>query len=253
MPMHDCSRVSAGIFHAFHNTWIGDLQKTLNADLLPSEYYALGEQRAGDFGPDVLTLHSDNERDEGTSGSESEGKNGGMVAVAEAPPSVSITQDAAEDSRFYLSRQRSVVIRHSSGDRIVALIEIVSPSNKHSSRSFDDFLNKIESGLASGIHVLIIDPQPPSRNDPDGIHGAIWDRLMAGEFALPEGSPLTLVSYEAGTPIRAYIEPTRVGSTLIDMPLFLLRDYYVPVPLESTYMQAWSGVPRRWQRVIENG
>jgi hypothetical protein len=43
----------------------------------------------------------------------------------------------------------------------------------------------------------------------------------------------------------------RVGSLLIDMPLFLTSDHYVPVPLEANYMRAWSGVPRRWRRVIE--
>lgn len=251
MPMHDWTRVPAGIFHAFHNTWIGDLQKALNDHRLPPDYYALGEQQAGDLGPGVLTLHSEDEPQQQDEFSRpNEGVNGGMVAVAEAPPRVSITQDA-EDPAFYLARQRSVVIRHVSGDRIVAIAEIVSPANKHTQRALDDFVDKVTAALEDGIHVLIIDPLPPSPRDPDGIHGAVWDRLVAGSYQAPEGRPLTLASYASRRTITAYVEPMRVGSPLIDMPLFLRPEHYIPVPLEMTYMSAWSGVPARWRRVIE--
>ena len=56
MPVHDWTRVSAGIFHHFHFEWIGDLSRQLNRGLLPPDYYALAEQLAGGLGPDVLTL-----------------------------------------------------------------------------------------------------------------------------------------------------------------------------------------------------
>ena len=48
----------------------------------------------------------------------------------------------------------------------------------------------------------------------------------------------------------AYVEPTAVGEAMIDMPLFLDADSYVPVPLEATYQEAWSGVPARWKGVL---
>jgi hypothetical protein len=47
------------------------------------------------------------------------------------------------------------------------------------------------------------------------------------------------------------VEPTAVGSVLIDMPLFLSADRYVNVPLEQTYLAAYQGVPGRWKPVIE--
>src|SRR5258708_34933887 len=56
MPMHDWKKVEAGIFHAFHHEWISELSRALNRSLLPSDYYALPEQVAAGFGPDVLTL-----------------------------------------------------------------------------------------------------------------------------------------------------------------------------------------------------
>jgi hypothetical protein len=47
MPVHDWTQVEAGIFHAFHVAWIGEIQKRLNAGMLPKGYYALAEQHAG--------------------------------------------------------------------------------------------------------------------------------------------------------------------------------------------------------------
>lgn len=54
MPIHDWTRVDAGIFHHFHHGWITEIARALNRGLLPPEYYALAEQRAAGFGPDVL-------------------------------------------------------------------------------------------------------------------------------------------------------------------------------------------------------
>jgi hypothetical protein len=45
----------------------------------------------------------------------------------------------------------------------------------------------------------------------------------------------------------------RVGPTLVEMPLFLDLDRYVYLPLESTYMVAYRGMPERWRVVLEAG
>jgi hypothetical protein len=58
MPIHDWTRVTAGIWHDFHGVWISELRTALNDGLLPSEYYALSEQIAGPRGPEVLTPQS---------------------------------------------------------------------------------------------------------------------------------------------------------------------------------------------------
>ena len=64
MPMHNWTRVEAGIFHAFHHRWITSISDMLNTGMLPQEYYALPEQQAAGFGPDVLTLQSQRAGDE---------------------------------------------------------------------------------------------------------------------------------------------------------------------------------------------
>ena len=60
VPIHDWTRVDAGIFHAFHHDWITELARALNRGLLPADYYALPEQHAAGFGPDVLTFQEEN-------------------------------------------------------------------------------------------------------------------------------------------------------------------------------------------------
>jgi hypothetical protein len=174
-----------------------------------------------------------------------------LVAVAEAPPNVRLEQEALDDLAFYLARQRTLIIRHATGDRVVALIEIISPANKHTQQTLEQFADKASSALREGIHLVIIDVLPPGSHDPDGIHGYLWHRWLAGTYRAPFAGARTLVSYAASQPVRAYVEPLRQGDPLTDMPLFLRPTHYVNVPLEDTYRQAWAGVPRRWQRVIE--
>src|SRR5262245_55582779 len=99
MPVHDWTRVDAGICHAFHHWWGGEISGVLNEGLLPPDYYALPEQDIGPAGPDVLTLQ-----------------------LATGP--------------------RSVIIRHISDHRVVALVEVVSPGNKSSRQALRTFVEK---------------------------------------------------------------------------------------------------------------
>ena len=56
MAIHDWTRVDAGLFHHFHQTWITALCHALNTGALPPGYFALAEQVASGPIPDVLTL-----------------------------------------------------------------------------------------------------------------------------------------------------------------------------------------------------
>ncbi len=250
MPIHDWTRVIAGTYHDFHNAWITELRNALNGGLLPEGYYALGEQRSGDIGPDVLTLYVDGQGEAWKPGP-AKGESG-MIAVAERPPRVRLTAEADAEAAFYISKRRTLAIHHASDDRIVALIEILSPGNKHSRRTVDDVLDKAMGVLREGFHLLVVDLFPPGRHDPDGIHGLIWEYLTTESWEQPPGLPLTLASYCAKTPITAYVEPICVGRVLPDMPLFLTPEHYINVPFENTYMAAWRDVPERWRRVIES-
>jgi hypothetical protein len=244
MPIHDWPRVDAGVFHAFHLAWIAQLQTTLNSGRLPPDYYALGEQIVGGIGPDVLTLQATTQ----TNGPADSSPTPGTVAVAVAPPNVQLT--VRGELEQYTRRQRTLVIRHVSGHRVVAVVEILSPGNKASRYAFDSFLNKAVAALTQGIHLLLIDLFPPGPRDPQGIHGALWEELMGQAHDQPAGRPLTLAAYPAGM-FTAYVEPTAVGDPLIDMPLFLAPGHYINVPLEATYQASYAGVPRFYRDLLE--
>lgn len=249
MPVHDWSRVRPGTFHDFHGSWITHLKETLNGGLLPAGYYALAEQPAENAWPDVLALEAaDREFD---AGRWSVRDGGQAVAAAERPPQVSVTI-TAEAERVAL-KQRTLVIRHATGDRIVALLEIVSPGNKDRRQALARFVDKATAALRQGYHLLIVDLFPPGPHDRQGIHAAIWaevDGIETADYRQPADKPLTLAAYEAILAPTAYVEPLAVGTPLPAMPLFLAPGWYINVPLEETYQQAWRGVPERWRRVI---
>src|SRR5215831_16138389 len=53
MPIHDWTRVDAGLFHHFDHRWIDSLSDALNAGKLPPDYFALVEQHIRGPIPDV--------------------------------------------------------------------------------------------------------------------------------------------------------------------------------------------------------
>jgi hypothetical protein len=243
MPIHDWTRVKAGIFHDFHHEWISTIKRALNKGILPPNHYALAEQLAGGFGPDVLTLegpaHPPSQvADEGPGG----------VALASVRPKVSF--GARTEADIYATKANRIAIRHVSDDRVIAVIEIVSPGNKSTPGAMRRFVEKASALLRGGVHLMIIDPFPPSPRDPQGIHKAIWDELDVSDFVLPPDRPLTMVSYIGGVCQEAFIEPIAIGATLPEMPLFLTAETYVPVPLETTYRSAWDAVPTRWRAAL---
>src|SRR5262245_9922294 len=167
MPIHDWTRVDAGIFHAFHHDWITEISRALNRGLLPADYYALPEQIAGGLGPDVLTL-----RRPGGNGTPPAGLPDGGVALALAPPKVRIRMHS--EANRYAARAKVVTVRHVSNHQVVAMVEIISPGNKNNQNGLNAFVRKAHEALAAGIHLLLIDLFPPSPRDPQGIHRAVW-------------------------------------------------------------------------------
>lgn len=247
MPMHDWTRVEAGIFHAFHHRWISAISDALNDGRLPADYYALPEQIAAGFGPDVLALQGGG--DEVADSDESTNDVGGGTATAlQARPQTRFI--AETEAAFYRRKKSSVVVRHSSGDRVVAMIEIVSPGNESNQHAFRAFIDKACELLERRIHLLIVDPFPPGPRDPHGVHAAIWEQIEDASYQPPADQPLTLVAYECDLITRAFIEPAAVGQPLPAMPLFLEPNGCVMVPLEETYTTAFAVMPQRWRSVL---
>src|SRR5207253_2019397 len=135
-PVHDWTRVDAGIFHDFHHGWIMEIARALNRSILPADYYAPMEQHAAGFGPDVLTLQGDRNGGADDFTVSVSGGGGGLLAAPKLQPT------AETDLAFYRRKQSTIAVRHVSGDDLVAIVEVVSPGNKASRNPLRAFVDK---------------------------------------------------------------------------------------------------------------
>ena len=234
MLIHDWKKTPGGLFHHFHQQWSIAVCDALNGGLLPKGYYTLIEQHAGAVVPDRLTLqrHPKEGRPQRPSGG---------VALAEVPPKTRFVSHGSE-LEVYAAKANKLAIRDSFGE-LVAVIEIVSPGNKHSRVAVRNFVEKSVELIRCGVHLLVIDLISPGRMDPQGLHQLIWNEVESEDFKLPKGKPLTLASYCCGQRLTAFVEPVSVGGKLPDMPIFIDSATYVPVPLAETYAASWKVCP----------
>ncbi|MCC7418859.1 MAG: DUF4058 family protein [Planctomycetaceae bacterium] len=244
MPLHDWSRVPAGLFHHFHQDWSIEIARELNRGRLPAGFSALVEQRAGEREPNLLAIETGDPPDEEAR----EQVPGGGVAII-GRPSARIVRHSSADR--YAARANRIVVRHHLG-RVVSVIEIVAPGNKSSRAALREFVTKTADFLAHGVHVLVVDLFQPTQHDPAGIHKAIWDEFEEEAFDMPVGKDRVAVSYEAGEERVAYIELIGIGEPIPDMPLFLDVELHIPVPLEKTYETAWNASPQALRAAVEN-
>lgn len=238
MPIHDWTRVDAGIFHGFHLSWIAHIKERLNTGGLPPGYYADAEQYAQKKEADVLTLHaSDAESLEPLPAPESS-VGGAAVMVASAIGTRTARRDAKPKAR-----QRRLVIRHISGHRVIAILEIVSPGNKDRRRSALDFAGKLANAIEGGIHVTVIDLFPPTPSAPNGLHNLIWREFDREPVPVPDGQKLVLAAFVARRRPRIFFEFRAVGGELPKFPLPIDGEIGAMLPLAETYTAAFAGSP----------
>lgn len=241
MPIHDWTKVDVGVFHDFHQSWTIAICRALNAGLLPPDYFAMADQLTSGPIPDVVTLKRQARKSHRHSGD-------GADALLDSPPKTRFVRMAEPD--IYASKANRIAIKHRHGE-VVAMIEIVSPGNKSSRTALRQFVSKADQLIRSGVHLLVVDLFPPDTRNPDGIHEEIWDEIQEEPFELPAEKQLTLVSYFAGDPPVAYVEPVAVGDLLPPMPIFLGGSRYVNVPLDESYQLTWVECPEQIQELSE--
>ncbi len=209
-------------------------------DCLPHGYFALPEQIISGPEADVLALQT-------SAAKEPKIKPNGAAVITTSPRTRFVQR--AEPER-YAKKADHIVISHHYG-KVIAVIEIVSPGNKGSRHAVRAFVDKATRLLDEGIHLLVVDFFPPSKRDPEGIHGAIWHEINDNAFKLPARKRLTLAAYSAGPVIAAYVEPIAVGNAMPDMPLFLDPERHVLTPLEATYQTTWNAFPEEMRALLK--
>ncbi|MCU0728456.1 MAG: DUF4058 family protein [Planctomycetes bacterium] len=139
------------------------------------------------------------------------------------------------------------------GDRVVAVIEIVSSGNKTSRSRVEQFVGKSVTLLEKGIHLVVLDLQAPTPLVPRGLHAMISSQLGHEPSAAPAERPLSAVSYqvlETGT-LRAHFVPLKVADRLPELAVFLGAHDFVRLPLEMTYEDSFRTVPWKFREVLE--
>lgn len=252
MPIHDWGLVDSGIFHDFHLSWIGAMKAVLNARILPSPYYALAESALGEAIPDVLALKATWPRPAeppDAPGLSSEEEPGRAVALA----SRVVVQELRAADPYALLARRIAIKDASRGDEVVAVIELVSRSNKSSKAERQRFIDKMLALLARRMQLLVIDLQPPSRSLPGGFHAALCEAFDVSPPQIPPDRPLQAASYEVLEPARicSRVVPLAIGDGLPEMPVFLLPGRFVRVPLEATYAEAFAGLAYPFRATLE--
>ena len=243
--IHDWTRVDAGTWHDFHYAWFAEIRRVLNLGVLPEGYYANAERRISGVEPDVLALEEASHELVGDDGD-------GGVATATAPPKLAVSKTAIAYPKTYRALQLRVVVRHESGNRVVAYFELTSPANKDRRASVEAFTEKAHDAIVKDVHLSLVDLFPPRRHDtPGGLVGSVADAVGCGDIEPPTAKPLMIGAFDAARPPVCYAEPLAVGDALPDLPIFLRPGFWVPVPLASTYAAAWEATPKRWRKVIE--
>ena len=155
MPIHDWTRVDAGMFHDFHQDWTIEICRTLNRGSLAAGYFAMTDQRVR------------------RAGTGRDHRSGGRCGVSGAAggrrrPSACPADCAGRIRRgAYASKANRILVRHQLGP-VVAVIEVVSPGNKDSRHAIRAFTAKAIEFLRSGISLVLVDLFPPTPRDPAG-------------------------------------------------------------------------------------
>src|SRR5258707_7132687 len=110
MPIHNWSRVSDGMFHWFHQTWIVAIAQWLNKGRVPEGFYAIGEVYANEVEPVVLAVE-DRPPEDGRANGRS--PHGFGVAFLESPPATRFTWEAETES--YLAKKDLIAVRSARG------------------------------------------------------------------------------------------------------------------------------------------
>lgn len=237
MPLHDWTKADDGLFHDFHTLWLARLVDALNGGVLPVGYFAMIEQHSGVYVPDVLAFTK----------AETAPASGGSLTETEPRTEQQVVLRAKRKPR----RQRRVTVR--TARRVVAVVEVVSRSNKDRAKSVRVFAEKVADLLESGIHVAVVDLLPPGRFDPQGLHPPICKQLRteAGSGP-PSDRPLTFAGYRAVEPPVGYLGYAAVGLPIPGVPLFLDAERHVTLPLEETYQTNFARLPAELKADLES-
>ena len=235
MPLRDHFRApldNITAWEGFHGGWPMMIVASL-ARKLPAEYVAAPRVHLGSFVEiDIATY----EKDEAAPSPPSSAYNGGGVATATwapARPTLAVESDLVIPDEYEVN-----IYDLRRGRRLVAAIEIVSPSNKDRPEHRRAFVAKCATLLKNQVSVAIVDLVTTRA------FNLYRDLLDFIGHPVPSGATETPIIYAAacrGTKkdrswiIETWENPLAIGQPLPTLPLWLADNFAIPLELEECY------------------
>jgi hypothetical protein len=231
MPLRDHFRSPVNDTHSWdevHGQWPGEIVRTLRGILPPGFRAGPNIHLGSPFEVDVSTYDLDSNRQD-------QFTNGGATGVAMEPaPTLTVEAEIAEQDIYEIQ-----VYDTERGRRLVAAIELVSPSNKDRPESRDTFIGKVTALLQKGVCVSIVDLVTVRQAN---LYADLLESLDRRDPVLEPVPPhLYAVSLRYRQPIKrpsqldAWFYPMRLGQTLPTIPIWLTPELRVMLPLETGY------------------
>src|SRR5262245_10222827 len=217
-------------WESFHSNWATRLADSINARLPPGFLVEETTHSGRAFQIDVATYEQEPAQPL---------SNGPAVATAPvvwAPPAPAQTMPAVFPATFAVR-----VFSTAEGLKLVAAIELVSPSNKDRPDERRAFATKCASLLHQGVSLIIADIVTTRRAN---LHNEMLAVMEADQrFRLPTELSLYAVAYRPvlrgeSPEIDLWPVPLALGGALPTLPLRLTGDLFIPVDFEATYQEA---------------
>jgi hypothetical protein len=218
---------------SFHSNWATRIADGIAA-VLPPEYQVEEHTHAGPgFEIDVAAF-------EGESSSENMASAGPALATLSAPTYAPPVPDRILPAAFPDTFEVRV-FSTTAGLTLVAVVELVSPSNKDRPAERRAFVTKCASYLAQGVSLILIDVVTNRRAN---LHNEMM-RLMDAtpDLDFPADVSLYATAYRPARrgeheEIDLWMRPLALGAPLPTLPLRLTGDLFVPVDFETAYQEA---------------
>jgi Protein of unknown function (DUF4058) len=160
---------------------------------------------------------------------------GGTTAtLLQESPTLTIEADLSDQDEFEVR-----IYNEEMGRELVAMIELISPSNKDRPESRDKFVNKCVGLLQKGICVSMVDLITPRRSN---LYVEVLARLGATDPNLGLLPPHLYAVTMRSRPrpkgrelVDAWFYPMAIGEPLPTIPIWLRPDLRVSLPLETSY------------------
>jgi hypothetical protein len=232
MPLRDHFRSPVNDTHSWdevHGGWPMEIVRTLNP-LLPAGFRAAPQVHLGSpFEVDVSTYDLDSRDPDAFDG-------GGIATQAVLTPTYTVEAELADQDEYEVR-----VYDAERGRKLVATIELVSPSNKDRPENRELFIGKVAALLQQEVCVSIVDLVSIRRGN------MYADLLTLLGHVDPQLAPTPRHLYavtlrgrrppNGGFHLDAWFYPMTIGEPLPTLPIWLTADLRVMLPLETSYQE----------------